>query len=131
MPNKKPGAGSRPVTLREFQFHEYADFHGRVKGLGRLFFLEGPFACLATAQPEINIHTAATPMTAVAIQPRTMIDRPAVKAPMTDFLETRRTITAGLFKTMTRRNASRGGRVRLKPADRFPPPRPGADGRSR
>jgi len=41
----------------------------------------------------MNIQTAATPMTAVAIQPRTMIDRPAVKVPITDFFETSRMIT--------------------------------------
>jgi len=39
------------------------------------------------------MRTAAAPMTAVAIQPRMMIGRPAVKAPITDFLETSRMIT--------------------------------------
>lgn len=41
----------------------------------------------------MNIRTAAAPMTAVAIQPRMTIDRVAVKAPITDFLETSRMIT--------------------------------------
>lgn len=41
----------------------------------------------------MNMRTAAAPMTAVAIQPTIMIDRLAVKAPITDFLETRRMIT--------------------------------------
>jgi hypothetical protein len=31
MPNKKPGAVSRPGTLREFQFPESTELHGRVK----------------------------------------------------------------------------------------------------
>jgi len=42
----------------------------------------------AAGYPGMNIRTAAAPMTAVAIQPRMMIDRLAVKAPITDFLET-------------------------------------------
>ncbi|MGA7326673.1 MAG: hypothetical protein WBX25_19830 [Rhodomicrobium sp.] len=42
----------------------------------------------------INIRTAAAPMTAVAIQPRMTSDRLAVYAPMTDFFETNRIITA-------------------------------------
>jgi len=41
----------------------------------------------------MNIHTAAAPMTAVATQPRTMNERLAVKAPITDFFETSRMIT--------------------------------------
>jgi hypothetical protein len=41
----------------------------------------------------MNIRTAAAPIAAVAIQPRIMIDRPAVKAPITDFFETSRMIT--------------------------------------
>jgi hypothetical protein len=35
----------------------------------------------------MNIHTAAAPITAVAIQPGMMSDRLAVKVPITDFLE--------------------------------------------
>jgi len=42
----------------------------------------------------MSIRTAAAPITAVAIQPRMTIDQPAVKAPITDFFETSRMITA-------------------------------------
>ena len=41
----------------------------------------------------MTIRTSGAPMTAVAIQPRMMIDRFAVKAPITDFLEARMMIT--------------------------------------
>jgi hypothetical protein len=42
----------------------------------------------------MNIHTAATPITAVAIQPRITIGQLAVKAPITDFFDASRIITA-------------------------------------
>jgi len=41
----------------------------------------------------MNIATAAAPIIAVAIQPRTISGRLAVKAPITDFFETRMIIT--------------------------------------
>jgi hypothetical protein len=42
----------------------------------------------------MNILTAAAAMTAVAIQPRTSIGMGAVNAPITDLLETSKTIIA-------------------------------------
>jgi len=43
--------------------------------------------------PGMNIRTAARPITAVAIHPRMMMLRLAVKVPITDFFETNRIIT--------------------------------------
>lgn len=46
-----------------------------------------------TPQPGTNMRTAAAPMTAVAIQPSTMIGRLTVKGPITDFRDASRTMT--------------------------------------
>jgi hypothetical protein len=46
-----------------------------------------------TAQPGTNMRTAAAPMTAVAIQPSTMIGRLTVNGPITDLLDASRMMT--------------------------------------